>query len=164
MDINELISKNWALFGFWLLICIFYYYRWVLNGSSFIYNPSRVFYHKYLLEEKSILNKIYFTKNNTYENPRIKQISFIFAISFFILTLILVLTIISTSIRNFEIILFILYANGLFAGIGFATMFVSSLIIVLQSKKCEISQELLKDAEVYQLDQEIIKKHPSFWT
>lgn len=162
MNINELISKSWALFGFWLLVCVFYYMRWVLAGSSFAYDPSIVFYHKYLLDKKSILNKLYFTKKSTYTSPRIKQTSFMFALFIVIFILLLIFSLISTFITNEDFSLFVWYFNLVLVSIGFTSFLISIFVIVYQAEKCIKEQLTFQGTKLDELLKEIKEKHPDF--
>ncbi len=162
MNINELISNSWALFGFWLLVCVFYYMRWVLAGSSFTYDPSIVFYHKYLLDKKSILNKLYFTKKSTYTSPRIKQTSFMFALFIVIFILLLIFSLISTFITNEDFSLFVWYFNFVLVSIGFTSFLISIFVIAYQAKKCIKEQLTFQGTKLDELLKEIKEKHPDF--
>ncbi|PKK93198.1 MAG: hypothetical protein CVV61_05840 [Tenericutes bacterium HGW-Tenericutes-6] len=162
MNINEMISTTWALFVFWLLICVFYYMRWVLAGSSFTYDPSIVFYHKYLLDKKSILNKLYFTKKSTYTSPRIKQTSFMFGLFLCILVILLIFTVISTIINNETVTLFVYYFNIVLVSLGFISFLISIFVIRYQARKCMKKQLLFQDSELSELLKEIKERHPDF--
>jgi uncharacterized integral membrane protein len=136
--------------------------RWVLAGSSFTYDPSIVFYHKYLLDKKSILNKLYFTKKSTYTSPRIKQTSFMFALFIVIFILLLIFSLISTFITNEDFSLFVWYFNLVLVSIGFISFLISIFVIAYQAKKCIKDQLTFQGTKLDELLKEIKEKHPDF--
>jgi len=162
MNVNGMISTTWALSVFWLLICIFYYIRWVQTGSSFAYDPSIVFYHKYLLDKKSILNKLYFTKKNTYTSPRIKQTSFMFGLFLCILVILLMVSVISTIINKETATLLGYYFNIALVSVGFTSFLISIFVIRFQARKCMKKQFLVQDSKLTKLLNEIKERHPDF--
>ncbi|MFA7032492.1 MAG: hypothetical protein WC201_02915 [Bacilli bacterium] len=126
-------------------------------------NSSYVFLNHYLLDKKSILNKVFITKAEKCPVPRYKQTAIMFVILNFIILLMLVMSIIGLINGQRSMIEFVFYFNFscFFLDISIPVLFI--FIMHIQVKQCDKKQKTLSTSEIAKIIKEIQDKHPGFF-
>jgi len=126
-------------------------------------NSSYVFLNHYLLDKKSILNKVFITKAEKCPVPRYKQTAIMFVILDFIIFLMLVMAIIGSIDGQEAMVEFVFYFNIICLGFEITTPLIFVFIMFVQVKKCEKKQKTLSTSEIAKIIKEIQDKHPGFF-
>lgn len=160
----SMIIEAWIAVVMTIIVFMYLYWHVFFRGPIDLFDVSILFYHKYLLEEKSILNKLFITKQNTMEDPRFKQIAWLFMFLFMDSVLMIISAIIATITMQKPVISFIItYIRiSFFSGLMMYTLCL--LIVVVQARKCSKRSELLSSVEYAKLTKEINGKHPNFYS
>jgi len=150
-----LLSLLNNLFIYWKFMYFADYY----NDS----NSSYVFLNRYLLDKKSILNKVFITKAEKCLVPRYKQTAIMFVILDFIILLMLVMAIIGSINGQRSMIKFVFYFN--LSCFIFEILIFGFVIYIMhiQAKQCDKKQKTLSTSEIAKIIKEIQDKHPGFF-
>ncbi|MCU0105222.1 hypothetical protein N7603_06085 [Acholeplasma vituli] len=159
----EMIIQYWLIILISVIVFMFTYWRLVFRGTIDIFDVSISFYHKYLLEEESLFNKIYFTKKNTLQVPRFKQIAWLLMILFIDVVLMIIIAFIGTITMQEVIVKLTLNFVSISAIVGMIIWILGIIVVYIQAKKCAKNQKLLNELEISRLIKEIGDKHPNFW-
>ena len=155
----------WFIVQLTLLNNLFIYWKLMHEFSGF--NPasptSYIFFQRYLLDKKSILNKVFITKAEKCPVPRYKQTAIMFVILNFIILLMLVMSIIGLINGQRSMIEFVFYFNlsCFFLDIIIPVLFI--FIMHIQVKQCDKKQKTLSTSEIAKIIKEIQDKHPGFF-
>jgi len=137
-----------------------YAFSGYLNPAS---ATSYIFFQRYLLDKKSILNKVFITKANNSLVPRYKQTAIMLVILNFIILLMLVMAIIGSINGQRSMIEFVFYFN--LSCFIFEILIFGFVIFIMhiQVKQCDKKQKTLSTSEIAKIIKEIQDKHPGFF-